>query len=258
MLTFEQIKQYFSPELARLNPKGMIVEYLQYEFLDSLYKQAGAEKMSFIGGTAIRIIYNSRRFSEDLDFDNYGLSYGLFEQLMRNVFSELKIKGFEIESRIFKKGKVFHAYIKFPSILKEYGLSSHHQEKIFVAVDAEQKKKLAENDIKNLNKFGIFRNIVVNKAPVLLAQKLMAILQRKRERGRDFYDVSFLGGMVKPDYDYIKASTGLIKEEFRENLIKRCVNFDYKMLSKDAMPFLFDPEQKNRILEFNDNLQNCL
>lgn len=257
MLTYEQIKQYFTPELARLNPKGMIVEYLQYEFLDSLYKQPGAEKLSFIGGTAIRLIYESQRFSEDLDFDNYGLNFHSFERLIKNVSAELEVKGLKLERRIFQKEKVFHAYLKFPSILKDYRLPSHHQEKIFVAVDAEKKKKIVEPEIKSLNKFGVFRSIVVNKAPVLLAQKLIAILNRQRERGRDFYDVSFLSGLTKPDYHYIKAATGLKIEEFKEKLIRRCANFDYKILSKDARPFLFDSEQTRRIIEFSASLPAC-
>ena len=53
----------------------MLVEYLQYELLDSLFKDAAAAELSFIGGTAIRILHDSPRFSEDLDFDNFGLSF---------------------------------------------------------------------------------------------------------------------------------------------------------------------------------------
>lgn len=77
MLTFEQICEYFPKELVKINPKGVLVEYLQYELLDSIFKQANSEKLSFIGGTAIRFIYDSKRFSEDIDFDNFGHLYRL-------------------------------------------------------------------------------------------------------------------------------------------------------------------------------------
>jgi predicted nucleotidyltransferase component of viral defense system len=199
MLTFEQVKEYFTPDLAQLNPKGMLVEYLQYECLDSIFKQKGAEKLSFIGGTAIRLIYNSQRFSEDLDFDNFGLDPAGLKRLFGRVCKEISVKGFEVEYRFIGKGKNFHCYLKFPAVLRQYGLPAHHQEKILVSIDAEHKTRFIKPEVRSINKFGIFCNIMVNPVSVLLAQKLLAILLRKREKGRDFYDVSFLGGLAKPD-----------------------------------------------------------
>ena len=70
MLTLEQIKEFVGIETFQRSHKAALVEYLQYEILDSLYKQKNSEKLSFIGGTSIRIVYGSQRFSEDLDFDN--------------------------------------------------------------------------------------------------------------------------------------------------------------------------------------------
>ncbi|MEW6042401.1 MAG: nucleotidyl transferase AbiEii/AbiGii toxin family protein [Elusimicrobiota bacterium] len=43
-------------------------EYFQHSFLANLYRLKEAEKIAFKGGTALRIIYGSPRFSEDLDF----------------------------------------------------------------------------------------------------------------------------------------------------------------------------------------------
>lgn len=256
MLSFDQIKEYFSSDLVKLNPKGVLVEYLQYEFLDSLFKQVGSENLSFIGGTAVRIIYNSKRFSEDLDFDNSGLSYRAFKKLMAKVCSEMQVKGFELEVRFLKKGKAFHCYVRFPKILFQLGISPHRNEKIFLSVDAERKKKLFDPEMKTLNKFGVFRNILVNPAPILLSQKLLAILFRKREKGRDFYDASFLGGMVKPDFDYIKRLKNIDKDEFTQKLKKRCAKLNYKALARDVELFLFKTEEADRILLFRENLDN--
>lgn len=258
MLNFDQIKEYFEDSLARLNPKGMLVEYLQYECLDSLFKNTGSEKLSFIGGTAIRIIHDSRRFSEDLDFDNFGLNFRDFKALMNKACLELKVKGFEIEERSLEKGKNYHCYIKFPNILFKLGISSHKDEKIFLSIDVEQKKKLFIPEAVPINKFGVFRNIIVDPASVLLSQKLLAILFRKREKGRDFYDASFLAGKTKPDYDYIKKVADLGKEEFVKKLIKRCEQLNFKDLSIDAEPFLFDQDQLDRVLKFKESLPAIL
>ncbi len=43
-------------------------EYLQHLFLSYFYQQPATDTVYFKGGTALRIIYQSPRFSEDLDF----------------------------------------------------------------------------------------------------------------------------------------------------------------------------------------------
>ena len=43
-------------------------EYLQLLFLKYFYTQKESEKVYFKGGTALRFLYDSFRFSEDLDF----------------------------------------------------------------------------------------------------------------------------------------------------------------------------------------------
>jgi len=258
MLDFDQIKEYFNGSEAQRNPKGMLVEYLQYECLDSLFKNPGSEKLSFIGGTAIRIVHDSRRFSEDLDFDNFGLGYNDFKGLAGKACSELEVKGFEIEKRFLEKGKNYHCYIKFPNILFKLGISSHKDEKVFLSIDAEQKKKLFSPEMVSINKFGVFRNIIVDPASVLLSQKLLAILFRKREKGRDFYDASFLAGKTKPDYAYLKKITGLAKDEFCAKITKRCARLDFKALAKDVEPFLFDGDQAERVLSFKQSLPDIL
>ena len=251
MLTFEQISSHFDPKLVRQNPKGILVEYLQYEFLDSLFKQAGSENLSFIGGTAIRLIYNSQRFSEDLDFDNFGLNYTHFKSLITKTCSEMQVKGFNLDFSFVKKDNTFHCYVKFNNILQQSSLTGHKDEKIFLSVDAEQKRRLFSPEIKSINKFGIFRSILSNPASILLSQKLLAILFRKREKGRDFYDTSFLGGLTSPDFDYISKTTRLTKEAFMDQLYRRCSHLNFKLLAKDVSPFLFNVGEKERVIKFD-------
>ena len=47
---------------------SIIREYLQLLFLNYLYRQKESDKICFKGGTAIHFMFNSPRFSEDLDF----------------------------------------------------------------------------------------------------------------------------------------------------------------------------------------------
>jgi len=257
MLTIEQIKANFSSHLFERNSKGVLVEYLQYELLDSIYKFEESRQLSFIGGTAIRIIHDSNRFSEDLDFDNFGLSYGGFERLLNKVVTDMENKGFLIEFRLIESG-AYHCYVKFPKILQDTGISSHSKEKILVRIDTEHKDKTYKPIIHILNKFMVYRKIQIAPVDILLAQKLITILQRKREKGRDLYDTSFLYGLSQPNVEYIQLTTKMSFELFRSALLARVESFDLSLLAKDVDPFLFSSADVDRILTFDSFVRQAM
>lgn len=256
MLTFQQLKKYYADsEIA--TPKSILVEYLQYEILDSIFKQKKSAELSFIGGTSIRIVYGGNRFSEDLDFDNFGLSFDDFEELMNDVIADMKLKGFEMETRLVEKG-AYHCYIKFPHILQESNINAANNEKILVRIDTVKKEKIFSPAVHTLNKFDIYRNILANPIDIILSQKLLAILERKREKGRDFYDVSYLFGITEPDFSYLEKTLSISKKEFVEKLIKRSEGLDFSSLAKDVEPFLMQADQAERVLGFLEFIKKRL
>ena len=251
MLTLEQLYGHFPLPLRQRNPRGMLVEYLQYELLDSLFKISAAAALGFIGGTAIRILHNSHRFSEDLDFDNFGLSFAQFEELLKTACRDMEYKGFLIEYRTVEKG-AYHCYIRFPEILHQLGLTSDAGRKILIRIDSETKERLYEPEKVFLNKFAIYRQILAAPAEVLLAQKMMTVLYRKREKGRDIYDVSFLMGLASPDFGYIEKMLGIDKAKFLRRFDERLGELDLNFLARDVEPFLFASDQQNRVTTFRE------
>ena len=87
---------------------------------------------------------------------------------------------------------------------------------------------------------------------ILLAQKMMTILYRKREKGRDIFDVSFLTGVATPDFEYIERTLGLDRAEFIRRFNQRLGKLDLNALARDVEPFLFAPEQRERVASFRD------
>lgn len=251
MLTIDQISGYFPEALRRRNPQGALVEYLQHELLDSIFKEKSAAGLCFIGGTAIRILYQNPRFSEDLDFDNFGLSFKAFEKLLGIACKDMANKGFVVEYRFVERG-AYHCYAKFPDILYQSGISPHSSRKILIRIDTENKKKYYEPQLYILNRFALYRQISTAPAPVLLAQKMMTVLERKREKGRDLFDVSYLMGLTEPDFNYITLCTGYDKKDFLKLFDARLKELDLNFLAKDVEPFLFSAEQKERILTFRN------
>lgn len=251
MLTIDQIRAYFPEPVFRRNPQAALVEYLQHELLDSLFKDAAAAHLSFIGGTAIRILHGSLRFSEDLDFDNFGLCFADFELLLSKACRDMEYKGFIVEYRLVESG-AYHCHIRFPELLFKTGISPDRGRKILVRVDAEAKERHYEPRITLLNRFGVFRRIINAPVEILLAQKMLTVLFRKREKGRDLYDVSFLLGMARPDYAFTRKTLGVDKLEFIQMFTRRLDDLDLAFLARDVEPFLIEPQQKDRVLYFRE------
>lgn len=66
MLNAEDLKNF--TEKFQTSNRNVVREYIQSMFLSALYKIEGSGKLLFKGGTALRLVYQSQRFSEDLDF----------------------------------------------------------------------------------------------------------------------------------------------------------------------------------------------
>lgn len=254
MLNLNDILSFY-PEKLHPFKENILKEYLQCQILDIIFSSQYADKLSFLGGTAIRITQNSTRFSEDLDFDNLGLTETSFKKISVIIRRRLELDGYKVEIENIFKG-AFHCYIKFPGLLYGTGLSSHKEEKILIQLDTEPQNYKFQPDKFLLNKFGLFRYINVTPASTILAQKICTVFERKREKGRDFFDISFLMSKVEPDYKFLKLKLNI---ESKHDLIKRlkdkASSVNLKLLAKDVEPFLMDPGQKNRILHFKEWLE---
>ena len=257
MLALEEIKKEYNEIIFGRNPRNVLTEYLQYEMLDSIFKQKGSAKLSFIGGTAIRIVYGGNRFSEDLDFDNFGLSFADFQKVLKISVEDMRNKGFKIDIRFVKK-KAYHAYVKFPDLLFENNLSKHVDKKILVRVDAVRKKKIIQPTIFVLDGFSVYKKILVNPMAVILSQKIIAILGRKRTKGRDFFDVCFLLSRVNPNYKYLKEYDVENQQDLKNRLLEKISEVNLKSLAKDVEPFLINPDEKERVSGFREYIEQKL
>lgn len=255
MLDLKQIESFY-PEYLRAFRKNLLREYLQYKILEIIFDSKFGEKLSFMGGTAIRIIHSNNRFSEDLDFDNLGLKEKEFEQLARLIQRKLKLEGYPAEMKNVFKG-AYRSYIRIPNILFENGLSRHKQEKLLIKLDAEPQGFRYHPEKVIINKFDVFLRINVVPTNMLLSQKIYAIFKRKRAMGRDFYDAVFLFGKTKLNLEYLKSKLK-IKDRInlKNKLLSKCKKFDFKRLAKEVEQFLFVPSDSKKVLFFRDYIKN--
>ena len=255
MIKLKEIKSHYPPRLQGFS-LGIMREYIQYKILESIYSSKFTNKLVFLGGTALRIVYDNQRLSEDLDFDNMGLTKNEFEELTLLIKKSLENEGYEIEIRnVFKKA--FHCYIKIPDILYKEGLSGLPNQKITIRIDTTPQNYDYKYNTFLLDGFGVYQNIKVVPIELLLAQKFVAALERKRAKGRDFFDISFMfSKKVELDMMYINEKIGVIdKNELKEVVIQRISEIDLNSLAKDVKKFLFNPEHVTRIINFQGQLE---
>ncbi|MDD3808592.1 MAG: nucleotidyl transferase AbiEii/AbiGii toxin family protein [Candidatus Pacebacteria bacterium] len=250
----ELIKEY--PESLASNSRSILREYLQYKILNIIFNSKFLSKLSFIGDTALRIIYNNQRFSEDLDFDNFGLTIEEFEELMNIVVSNLELNGYKIEYNVSKKG-AFRGNIKFLNLLSQLDLAICDTEKLLIQIDTAPHNFVYKPDLKLIKKFDILTKINVTPIDILLSQKIRALFERNRVLGRDVYDIIFLTSKTKPNYDYLKEKLNINNStELKNKLQEFFKNVNMVDLKQDISNFIFDEMELNKLSVFKDNLSS--
>ncbi|MCG2689933.1 nucleotidyl transferase AbiEii/AbiGii toxin family protein [Candidatus Parcubacteria bacterium] len=256
MLTLKQIEQNYPKNLQPFK-KNLLREYLQYKILEIIFNSEFANKLAFLGGTALRIIYGNNRFSEDLYFDNFGLTKNNFAQLTNIVKDGLEKQGFEVETGNVFKG-AFRCRIKLPKILFDSELSPMANEKLMIQIDTAPQNFPFALEKKILNKFDVFTSVFTVPLDLLLAQKIYAALSRKRAKGRDFYDIIFLLSLTKPNYKYLKEKMAISDSvALRKKLLQIASLFDFKKLAQDVKPFLFSPSDSKKIELFPEFIKQA-
>lgn len=254
MLDLKAISQYY-PEQLRPFKDFLLREYLQHKILEVVYGSKFANKLVFIGGTCLRILHNNQRFSEDLDFDNFGCTEADWVQLSDLILTSLEEEGYLVEMKVLHKN-AWHCYIRFPGILFAEGLSGFKEQNILIQLDVEPQGYDFIPGKKLLNKFDVFTDIITAPLSLLMAHKCYAVLNRPRNKGRDFFDLAFLMALgIQPDMEFIKMKTGIKSiTNLKKQLLSRISELDMKEMAKDVSPFLFQERDKLKVERFSDIL----
>jgi predicted nucleotidyltransferase component of viral defense system len=255
MVELNLIKNYF-PEQIRNNSllgKSMMKEYIQLSILDYLSMTQYIRKLIFIGGTNLRLVKGIDRFSEDLDFDCKEINKEEFLKMSDDIMQFLIRNGYKVESRDKNSSKLtaFRRNIYFPEFLFDLGLSGHRDERFLIKIEAQDQGVNYRSEIKNIKRCGFYFPFPVPSDAVLCAMKMTALLERGK--GRDFYDVMFLLGQTKPEYDFLAKRIRIKNEvELKAEVKKRLEITDLKTKTKDFEHLLFNKENSKRILRFED------
>lgn len=259
MIDIEYIRSFFPPTIAGESrfDRYMLKEYLQLLILDHLANTPYINKVSFIGGTNLRLIQGIDRFSEDLDFDCKDLSEHEFMEMTDCVVQYLRQNNVEVETRDKPNPKLtaFRRNLYFPQMLFNLGLTGHREERLLLKIEAQDQGVKYQPVVVNVNKMGFFFGIQVPPLDVLCAMKFSAILTRKK--GRDFYDAIFLLSKTKPNLDFLKERSGISSiGELKIVVNEQLKEVDLNQKKRDFVHLLFNESNADRILQFAEVMKN--
>lgn len=190
-------------------------EYSQHLFLNRLYRMPDSSGLLFKGGTALRIVYKSPRFSEDLDFSSYGLAAANVESLFLGTLAELERQGLRLElherSHETSGGYCGEARLKL------------YEHDIALEINTNARTGECRGEYKFVHgEFAPNYGLQMLPEAMLVREKLQAL--KTREKPRDFYDLYFMlrAGLVtveiRPELREILPLVEATDMDFRQEL----------------------------------------
>ena len=246
------IKQQFTEAMPRHVRLNKTREFMQALCLKIMSERGVFDRVAFLGGTALRMMFQLRRFSEDLDFSLLKAGEIDVPALSVEFVKDLRLYGFQPEVKVKAVGVVRSMMLKFPGLLRELGLSPLQDEKLAIKWDVDTNPPQGGVSVSGmLNRYFTFR-VVHYDLPSLFAGKLHACLFRNYAKGRDWYDfIWYVTKKIRPNLVLLKNAVRQTEKKeleideagLADFLIESIKRVDFKTLSKDVERFLEDPAE---------------
>lgn len=248
----EVLKQQLAknmPEEEKLNRSR---EFLQILCLKIMYEKGFFNNAAFVGGTALRILFDLKRFSEDLDFSLIDKKGYNFSELNSELVREFHLLGFKAEASPRVDKNVHSAFLKFSGFLKEIGLSPLPGQKLSIKFEIDTNPPKGGNIVTTLINKTYTLNITHFDLSSMFATKLHACFYRRYLKGRDFYDfIWYISKKIKPNYALLNnaiqqtqgADPRIDEHNFKNFLLEKMKKVDLKSAGKDVDRFLEDKSE---------------
>jgi len=244
-----QLLKYRSNSVDKLN---LCREYLQASVLRSLHGAGAFRNLSFVGGTALRFLYNLPRFSEGLDFSLEDTTHYEPRAWLTKLKRDLEFEGF-VTTILWNDKKTAHtAWVRVESVLYEAGLSPLPGQKLAIKVEIDSSPPSGAVITSSLvNRYQLL-TLRHHDLSSLMAGTIRALLTRPFTKGRDWYDLVWYRSLVPPVQPNLELlAAGLAQppvvdlggpaESWPQVLRTKLSNLDWDLVVADVGPFLERP-----------------
>ena len=197
------MKEYLS-ELVRSSATpalghNVAREYLQARILGALQRAGAMVPLAFHGGTALRFLYASPRYSEGLAFtlEQAEPQYDL-RAYLQMIHRGLTAEGYILDIKVNDRRVLHSAFVRFRELLYDLGLSPHRDQVLAVKIEVDTHPPSGAGLATTVIRRYVTLQLQHHDRASLLAGKLHAVLQRSYLKGRDVYDL--LWYLSDPDW----------------------------------------------------------
>jgi len=266
------VKEYLVELVRRtaqpLQARNVVREYLQARILATLQRNRAMIPLAFHGGTALRFLFSTPRYSEDLDFalEKNTSDYNL-QRYLDDIRNELAGEGYRIGFKVSDKKTVHGAFVNVQGLLHELGLSSHKDETVAIKIEIDTNPPKGAGLTTTIVRRHVTLQLQHHDKPSLLSGKLHAVLQRPHLKGRDVFDVLwYLSDPAWPSPNFVLLNNALkqtkwsgeeiTNSNWRGLILKKIQTMNFENVVKDVRPFLDATTDPNLLTK--ENLEHLL
>jgi hypothetical protein len=248
--------------------RGVVREYLQARILGVLQREGAMVPLAFQGGTALRFLYGLPRQSEDLDFalERKPELYDL-RRYIGAVRRDLEAEAYEVGLKLSDQKPVQSAFVRFPGLLHELGLSARPEQALSVKIEVDTTPPRGARLETTVVRRHVILQLQHHDRASLFAGKLHAILSRPWVKGRDVYDLLwYLSDPTWPEPNLELLDDALLQTKWqggrlepstwRDALRRRLEEMSFDRVIADVEPFLEVPSDRASLTR--DNLLSLL
>jgi predicted nucleotidyltransferase component of viral defense system len=245
---------------------NILREYIQVETLRSLHESEAFVNLTFVGGTAIRFVFDLPRFSEDLDFSMEKADGYKPELWMKKLKNDLMLAGFDTSMKWNDRTAVHKAWIKVEGLLHEAGLAAMKDQKLSIKLEIDTNPPAGAQSQRDLITRHAMLSINHYDLHSLMAGKVHALITREYAKGRDWYDLLWYRGRrppVEPNLELLQNAMDQTRGEgvfnavqWKHHLMDTVGELDFSALAADVRPFL--EHQEEATLLRMDNFRSAL
>ncbi len=219
----------YTPGGRRIPESVLERDYCLTWFLIALSRTPLCQCLAFKGGTALRIIYGSPRFSEDLDFSGFGTRKPAIEELITDTLSAIERVGVSIEIEEAKATSGGYLGI----VHNRFG--DYHVE-IRLEISLRDRAAVKPETALIAGDFLPAYTLLHLPQELLVEEKLKALLDRAKPR--DFYDLYFMlrkGLLPQKRRHLLAEALARLKQMKPESLqeLKLFLPRDHQTMAKD-------------------------
>ena len=259
----EELKRLVASGQGSVDARNRMREYLQAQILGSLQRAGAYIPLAFQGGTALRFLYGIRRYSEDLDFSLERADRGYdFKEYLAAIQGDFTREGYEVGIKANDRKVVHSAFVSFPGLLFELGLSPHRTESLAIKIEIDTNPPAGAILETTLVRRHLTLRLQHHGPSSLLAGKIHAILQRPYPKGRDIYDlIWYLSDPTWPSPNLILLNNALNQsgwagpevtvDTWRDLVRRRISTFEWDRILSDVQSFFEAPSELDLVTREN-------